>query len=217
MSNSTPANWAIKNSFSLLSRFWHFKSLHMNDRGKNGVRSETKSSWVALVSCFSCRTTPVWALFIVRLISESIRLFCDDARVDPPPGDLSLLEWSSHTSVLRKILSRIKIWSQKFKAFLISVTFRLETYVGDIFGMLMANFNSERNLSPTLRSCHQLTSSSTSVTNKKALYTHIELYISEIRYNIYNLIKLLDQNKPQLWVNSKLDLNWLLSFETRGF
>ena len=34
---------------------------------------------------------------------------------------------------------------------------------------------------------------------KKALYnTLIELYISEIRYNIYNLIKLLDQNKPQL-------------------
>ena len=46
--------------------------------------------------------------------------------------------------------------------------------------------------------CHQHTSSPTSVTNKKALYTLIELYISEIRYNIYNLIKLLDQNKPQL-------------------
>ena len=56
------------------------------------VRSETKSSCVALVSCLSWRTTPVWALFIVRFISESIRLFCDDARVDDPPGDLSLLE-----------------------------------------------------------------------------------------------------------------------------
>ena len=64
----------------------------MSNSKAERVRSETKSSCVALVSCFSCRTTPVWALFMVRFISESIRLFRDDARVNDPPGDLSLLE-----------------------------------------------------------------------------------------------------------------------------